>query len=665
MFFSIQENASKAFKKAIKKHQENILDYFTHKDSTLDINVLENVDGIESIDSDNTFIILGNKPESLLEYSKNIRINDGHILTLVGESRLMYTSNVARNIAEYLHKQGYLTYEQSLKYFTALQECVLNGIEHGNLGLSQDKKEKLSMNDTIERYHQYIDDHLKNSPLGKKPIILNCEIKDEEITTTVIDNGKGYNVEKVLKNRKKTHTLLHSRGIRLIEGLTDSYEILENGTQIRFSMKAEFLNHHEFHKKSLMDTRKNAKILIVDDQEANTKIAQFYLESVGYQNIYTCHSAAQSIDLATELLPDLILLDIVMPEMNGFTVCRKIKMIEGCQSIPILFFSSLDDTKTRIKSYRLGAVDYVAKPLQKNELVARTDAHIQNGILYRSLNKYVERVNSDMRRAKTVQTELLPSDDKLNSIKERYDIDINVFYKTCHELAGDYWTVEDLGEGKLAIIMADFTGHGVAASLNTVRLHAFIQEFYQYLAQDIETFVKRINDRLKETIPLEDFATFACAILDTTKNELHYVGCGHPPIAIIPYEERKSCKYYKCEGLPLGIQESDKLQYCKNHFSLEVGDSLLFFSDALIEAKHSNNNKMWGEKLFLKKLNGIKDQYTDPDLKDILETFNETAIQPLEDDLTMLYIRFKKKEINKEPLQSYMHPDALLSKLPE
>ena len=72
---------------------------------------------------------------------------------------------------------------------------------------------------------------------------------------------------------------------------------------------------------------------------------------------------------------------------------------------------------------------------------------------------------------------------------------------------------------------------------------------------------------------------------------------------------------------------------------------------------------MWGEKTLLKKLTDIKVQYTFPDLKDILETFNETALKPLDDDLTVLHISYKNAEASKELLQSYMHPDSLGTEL--
>ena len=663
MNINIQSNSSTAFKRNAEKYEQEILRYFESQDYTLSVHLCENFKNLEQLDTDNSVYIVSSRPHHVLENLERISISEGHIFTIIGESRLLYTSRSARLISEYLFKESYLTHAQSLQYFTALQECLLNAIEHGNLNLSKDKKDGLSMLDNIERYHKVIEDHLNNSSRGSKLVTVTCEVKDELIVTSVEDQGEGYDVEKVLKERKKTHTLMHSRGIRLIEGLTDSYHILKNGKRIDFAMQALFLSHHNFTQSSMMDTRHKSKILIIDDQEANTKIAKFYLESVGYTSVYTANSAAEGIALAQEIIPDLILLDIVMPDINGFAACRKIKLMEECQNIPILFFSSLDDTQTRIKGYRLGAVDYVAKPLQKNELIARTDAHIQNGLLYKSLNAYVEKVNNDMSRAKQAQIELLPSSEKLLGIKKKYELEVSACFKTCYELAGDYWTVEDLDDGRVAILMADFTGHGVAASLNTVRLHAFIQEFYHYLQEDIESFVYKINQRLKSTIPLEDFATFVCAIFDTTKNELTYIGCGNPPIAVIPYKKDAKCKFLSCEGLPLGIEDSGKFSLRKQRIQLDDGDSLMLFSDALIEARHKTDNEMWGEKKLLQKLNEIKDQYTYPNLDDILETFNETAKKPLMDDLTILHITYKGNNVSKELLQSYMHPDALLTEL--
>lgn len=663
MNLDIQENSSSAFKLLSNKHEAEILQHFAHTGNMLAIRLLETIQDIDTLDADNTFFVLSTQPQKTLEEYGKIHVPEGHIFTILAESKLLYSSKSARLLSEFLKQESYLTHEQSLRYFTALQECLLNAIEHGNLSLSKDKKDGLSMLDNIESYHNTIEDHLHNSSLGSKPVLISCEIKNDEIVTTVEDKGKGYDVEKVLRERKKTHTLLHSRGVRLIEGLTDSYHIHNEGRKIEFSFAAKFLSHHNFAQRSMLDTRKKSTVLIIDDQEANTKIAQFYLESVGYENVHTTNSGEKGVELAKEIQPDLIILDIIMPGMSGFTACRKIKLIPECQNIPILFFSSLDDSQTRTKGYRLGAVDYVAKPLQKNELIARTDAHIQNGLLYRSLSAYVEKVNEDMSQAKHAQIELLPNEQKLASIKKNYELEVNACFKTCYELAGDYWTVEDLGDGRIVIMMADFTGHGVAASLNTVRLHAFIQEFSDMLYSDIEQFTLKINQRLKQTIPLEDFATFVCAVFDTTKNEINYIGCGNPPIAIIPSDSDESCQFISCEGLPLGIEDSENMNLEKHKVVLNEGDSLMFFSDALIETRHKDNNEMWGLHKLLQKLNDIKLQYTYPNLDDILETFNETAQQPLLDDLTILHIVYKGEEASKELLQSYMHPDALLQEL--
>lgn len=658
-----QKQSSDAFKKLMVNHQQEVLEYFSEMEESLSIKLIENIENIAAFHGENIVYIVSTTPKKLLEDAGVPDILDGHIITLMGESKLLYTSKSARLFSEYLFKESYLTHSQSLQYFTALQECILNAIEHGNLALSKDKKDGLSMLDNIQRYSDVIDEHLHHSPLGLKPLTITCEIKDDHIVTSIQDQGEGYDVETVLQERKKTHTLLHSRGIRLIEGLTDSYHIHKGGKKIDFSLKAQFLSHHNFLQSSILERKNTVKILIIDDQEVNTKTAKYYLESVGYKNVYISNSSLKGVEMAKELKPELIILDIMMPEIDGFTAYRKIKLMDECQDTPILFFSALNDSRTRTKGYRLGAVDYVAKPLEKSELVARTDAHIQNGLLYKSLNGYVEKVNDDMSRAKAAQIELLPNDDKLKEIKNKYDLEVSVCFKTCYELAGDYWTIEDLGDGRVAIIMADFTGHGVAASLNTVRLHAYIQEFQSELHQNIDTFIRKINQRLKNTIPLEDFATFVCAVLDITKNELTYIGCGNPPIAIIPYQEEEECKFLSCEGLPLGIEDSEKLNLKKHKILLKNGDSLLLFSDALIETRHGDNYIMWGEKMLHTKLNEIKQQYSYPNLDDILETFNETAHKPLLDDLTVLHISYKGENASKELLQSYMHPDALLAEL--
>ena len=115
-------------------------------------------------------------------------------------------------------------------------------------------------------------------------------------------------------------------------------------------------------------------ILIVDDIPANLAIAVNYLEDNDF-NVLVAQDGKEGLGRAQLVKPDLILLDVMMAGLDGFQTCRRLKSIEGTRDIPVIFMTALNDTSDKIKAFAVGAVDYVSKPLQVEELLARIRTH--------------------------------------------------------------------------------------------------------------------------------------------------------------------------------------------------------------------------------------------------------------------------------------------------
>ncbi len=120
---------------------------------------------------------------------------------------------------------------------------------------------------------------------------------------------------------------------------------------------------------------KDSTILIVDDNPANLGLLFNYLTKQGFK-VLVADGGKTAINLVREIKPDLVLLDIVMPEIDGFEVCREIKKDEETKDIPVIFLSALTATAEKIKGFATGGVDYITKPFQYAELVARVNAHL-------------------------------------------------------------------------------------------------------------------------------------------------------------------------------------------------------------------------------------------------------------------------------------------------
>jgi DNA-binding response OmpR family regulator len=150
-------------------------------------------------------------------------------------------------------------------------------------------------------------------------------------------------------------------------------------------------------------------ILIVDDLPTNLNLLRIMLEPEGY-GILGATSGAAALQIVKRTLPDLILLDVMMPGLDGFETCREMKRTDAAQSVPVVFITARHDTEALVKGFQAGGVDFITKPFSREEVLARVRTHIENGRLQRALherNKELELLNAKLvRRQKKLQKAL-------------------------------------------------------------------------------------------------------------------------------------------------------------------------------------------------------------------------------------------------------------------
>ena len=130
--------------------------------------------------------------------------------------------------------------------------------------------------------------------------------------------------------------------------------------------------------------RRGATLLIVDDKPQNLRLISDFLAEQGFE-LMLSRSGAQALEKIELAMPDLVLLDVTMPRMDGFEVCRRLKNNARTASLPVIFMTALDDTAHKVEGFRLGAVDYITKPIQREELLARIQHHLQLHSLQKEL----------------------------------------------------------------------------------------------------------------------------------------------------------------------------------------------------------------------------------------------------------------------------------------
>ena len=164
-------------------------------------------------------------------------------------------------------------------------------------------------------------------------------------------------------------------------------------------------------------------ILVVDDIPANLEFLSTVLTQKGYK-VRSALSGQTAIKVAKAAQPDLILLDIKMPEMDGYEVCRLLKADPLTQEIPIIFLSALDQTNDKVKSFSLGGVDYIPKPFQAEELLAR----VGNQLKLRSAQAQIQKLNAELEQRVIQRTAQLEEE-----IGERLRMQAEILHMATHD----------------------------------------------------------------------------------------------------------------------------------------------------------------------------------------------------------------------------------------
>lgn len=150
-------------------------------------------------------------------------------------------------------------------------------------------------------------------------------------------------------------------------------------------------------------------VLVVDDSSANLTMLTDYLEDSGFATL-TASNGEEALRQATQKHPDLILLDVVMPGMDGFETCRRLKNHSVSHNIPVIFMTALSSTEDKVKGFQAGAVDYITKPFRQEEILARVTTHLQIRDLTRSLQEANQELVTTLDHLKATQNQLIETE---------------------------------------------------------------------------------------------------------------------------------------------------------------------------------------------------------------------------------------------------------------
>lgn len=312
----------------------------------------------------------------------------------------------------------------------------------------------------------------------------------------------------------------------------------------------------------------NPLILIIDDEEMNRKILSWCLAEAGFR-IMAARSAAEGFEMAVEHLPDLIILDIVMPGENGFAVCDKLQKHPDTSDIPVIFLSGLSETDDKLRGLESGAVDYVTKPFSGAEVVARTRIHLR---LRRARQAIIEEQAAKLSVLRQAQQAMLVAPSDMPSAR------FAVRFHTVHEAGGDIYDVFDIGEGSHGYFAADVTGHDLGASFWTPAVKTLIRQNAGPVYAPSDTF-STMNSVLRQVLSEGQMLTAAYLALNRSSGKARLVRAGHPEPVL--HRVGGEPEFLTPEGDVLGCFARTHHEEMK--ISVKPGDRFYLYTDGLLE----------------------------------------------------------------------------------
>ena len=334
--------------------------------------------------------------------------------------------------------------------------------------------------------------------------------------------------------------------------------------------------------KSLSDCR----VLLVDDAKANLDILVEGLKSD--HKLSLALNGETALQIAARTPPDLVLLDIVMPGMDGYEVCRRLRRMPETAEVPIMFLSSLEEVQNKTRGFEAGANDYLTKPFEMLEVKARVKSLLK-AKAYSDAVK--EQIASELRVAREIQMGMLPHD--FRGAEQTYGVEFGAVLEPAREVGGDLYGVCAAGPDRLVMFLGDVSGKGIPASMFMVRAISLAQLLAREIAEP-ERILARLNDELAADNPSGMFVTFLCAVFEPKSGRLTLANGGHCRPLLLRAGEPPRWAVAEL-GTALGFEPA--LEYQRTELALRPGDTLMLYTDGVIEAFNSQEELYGNDRL--------------------------------------------------------------------
>jgi phosphoserine phosphatase RsbU/P len=396
-------------------------------------------------------------------------------------------------------------------------------------------------------------------------------------------------------------------------------------------------------------------VLIVDDEPRNRELLAVVLHGE-HCNFLFAGDGEAAIRIAKAEQPSLILLDVMMPgadgypAKDGYEVCARLKRDTATAHIPIVFLSALNERAERIRGLSLGASDYIAKPFDRGEVVARVHSQLVLSRLTRELialnGRLVEKQASldfDLRAAGDIQRALLPA----RFLEQTPFLQMAYRFSPCDEVGGDVCNYHYIDEQHLAAYMVDVSGHGVPSAMLAVAISRSLAPPLLHRAIDgssgidpaiySPSEVLRRLDREYQIERFDKFFTICYLVLNHRTGEFRYSRAGHP----IPVVVRKGggLELLEAGGTIIGI--GTPMPFDEGSGRLEQGDMIVLYTDGVTEGQNAGGD-FFGEDSLYRSLCASAGASPETACRKVMSDLFEFSdgVRP-RDDVTVMAIRYE------------------------
>jgi len=382
-------------------------------------------------------------------------------------------------------------------------------------------------------------------------------------------------------------------------------------------------------------------VLTIDDEEPIRQLVSAFLGYGGYR-VIEAEDGMQGLQLAIEEEVDVILLDVNMPGMSGREVVQRLKSDPRTRQIPVIMLSALAQFTDKVAGLDAGADEYVGKPVEGTELIARVHAMIRLRELQEELVRLEkERHDKQLAFATDVQRGLLPGETpKLQELESA------VRYQPCESVGGDFYDYIDAPDGSRYLILGDAEGHGVSASILMARAGAFVRA--ALMGSDVSgpgELLTQVNHLMYHDHSPSILLPMVCLSFNLDEMTARYASAGHEG-AVIYHAGRDECTSLGSTGPVLGaIRCSD---FDVTEFPLHENDLVACFTDGLIDGVNRD-----GEPFGVARVQGLLRAYasdpTEAIVDRIISAWSEHTDGEAEDDVTLILTRCTVLDFAEEP----------------